>query len=139
MIRYQRSKRTWRDRFLNQIQMRVIARKKIKLITINSKVLFCRKQDSIVKDAKSVHSLNHAKKIPNSSSVLFAAKKKAVYIKVNSWFFFSDARTIWKVIPNGNEWKLKAGISSAGKLFLNGYFICYFHFHFSLTYHCGRI
>ena len=70
------------------------------------------------------------KEDPQSSSVLFAVKRKAVHIKVNSWFFLSVARTIWKVIPNGNEWKLKAGISSEDKLFLSGYSMFYYLFLF---------
>ena len=59
-------------------------KKKRKLIAINSKVLFCIKQDSIVNGVKSGHSLNHAKKILMLFSVLFAVKRKTVYIKVNS-------------------------------------------------------
>ena len=59
-------------------------RKKRKVIAINSKVLFCIKQDSIVNGAKSGHSFNHAKKILMPSFVLFAVKRKAVHIKVNS-------------------------------------------------------
>ena len=59
-------------------------RKKRKVIAINSKVLFCIKQDSIVNGAKNGHSFNHAKKILMPSFVLFAVKRKAVHIKVNS-------------------------------------------------------
>ena len=59
-------------------------KKKRKLIAINSKVLFCIKQDSIVNGVKSSHPLNYAKKILMPSSVLFAVKRKAVHIKVNS-------------------------------------------------------
>ena len=44
---------------------------KRKLVVINSNVLFCIKQNSIVSGVKSVHSCNHAKKILMPSSVLF--------------------------------------------------------------------
>ena len=64
--------------------MRVTARKKRKLIAINSKVPFCVKQDSIVNGVSGGHLLSHAKKILMPSSVLFAVKRKAVHIKVNS-------------------------------------------------------
>ena len=59
-------------------------KKKKKLIAINSNVLLCINQDSIVNGVKSGNSLKHAKKILIPSSVLFAVKRKAVHIKVNS-------------------------------------------------------
>ena len=62
-------------------------KKKRKLIAINSKVLFCIKQDSIVNGVKSGHSFNHTKNILMPSSLLFAVTKTAVHIKVSSRFF----------------------------------------------------
>ena len=54
--------------------MRVMPRKKSKLIAINSKVLFCIKQDSIVTGVKNGYSFNHTKNIPMTSSVMFGVK-----------------------------------------------------------------
>ena len=61
------------------MRVRLIARKKEKLIAINSNVLFCIKQDLIVNGVKSGHSFNRTKKIPMPSSVLFAVKKSCSY------------------------------------------------------------
>ena len=81
MIRRQKAKRPFSESDTDESDS---LRKKRKVIAINSKVLFCIKQDSIVNGAKSGHSFNHAKKILMPSFVLFAVKRKAVHIKVNS-------------------------------------------------------
>ena len=105
--------------------MRAIVRKKIKLIAINPKVLFCRKQDLIVNGVKGAHSFNYAKKIPCLLLYSFQWKERLFKSRKSLFFFFSVARTILKVIPNGNEWNLKAGISSEENLFLNRYFMLF--------------
>ena len=67
---------------------------------------------------------NYAKKIPCLLLYSFQWKER-LFKSRKSLFFFSVARTILKVIPNGNEWNLKAGISSEENLFLNRYFILF--------------
>ena len=88
----------------------MIARAKIKLIAINLKVLFCRKQDSIVNGIKSGYSFNNAKKILMPSSVLFAVKRKAFHIKKNFWFFSLLQEPFERLSQMGmNEsWKLES-------------------------------